>query len=335
MNVKLTYLFIGATFICAGSSCSSGNEEPESGVEIRFSSPVASRTAQTTTSNMAARGSFALYGDRVFKGETDDGTLMKVFENREVKYLNDSWLYDNKEYWYPSHEHSFVAIHPYGTTTDHFYDNSRLTFTFSMPADRKTTPDLLLATHRRFYSIGTSLPVMFRFGHVLTLVNVAPAMDDNIMSSEDYVEFHKMVLTGFKTKATFSVFPALRQSATQTDDYEIDITNQTEEGSVTYDFNPPVRIMNRGGNVTLLKNDDAIILLPQNFASNSEAKIVLSYTIKGEPDMKEVTLELMNQKWLSGKSYSYKFTVSRTGIFFDMTTITDWDELNGGDFNAH
>lgn len=270
-----------------------------------------------------------------------------IFDKTEVEYRNDGWYYDNTSYWFPKYEHSFVAICPLSvleTGNNPRYSNSRLSFTYTIPTSGGTgdASDIIAATHRRFYDlpedsfvIVAKNRVTLKFAHILSLINFAPALNDNIMDEDEYIMFHKMELSGVKTKAEFNILPASRQSNDQTDDMVIDVTgHEGGETDFTIGFAEPIKVVNGRENVSF-EDKDAIIMLPQTFAADSDAKITFYYTVNDGTTIKQIYLPLKNmQKWEPGKRYTYKFTIDRTGLHSEETTITDWEALDAGNINA-
>lgn len=344
MDSKLTYLYLLSFVACLLSSCSSDapdNVDPK-GSEMSFTVSELSRAAVTTTINIPG-SKFAVYGDRKFP--VDNNTEPSVIFNKtEVEYINNSWSYNNPQYWFPNNEHSFVAVYPVSvldTDNKPQYSNSKLSFTYTLPTSDginvkpNDVTDILAATHRRLYYQGDGIPVSLRFSHLLSLINIAPALDDNLMDMEAYIQFHKLELTGLKTKATFNILPAQRLSNNQTDDRVIDVSGHEGEGNLTIEFNEPKKIMNRRDNVKLFDDNDAIIMLPQIFGSDTQTKLVLTYTLNNDTQTKQLSIPLDLLGWESGKSYTYRFTIGRNGPHFDTTTITSWEMLNVGNVDAN
>lgn len=349
MLTRLKYLITALLAGCMLTACSS--DEPEaSSCEMKFD--IYSLSRSVTTISTITENPFAIFGDMIPKESADDpSTRTVVYENTPVKFINSAWTTPDPQYWYHNHLHSFVAVHPASlftmadATTQ--YLNSQLSFSYTLPSDYKLTTDILAATHRRHYIDdreydkdgnlvrGGADVVYLRFAHLMSQINLAPALADNIMDEEEYIEFRKIELSGFKTKATFKVTPASLLTATQTDDREIEVTGQGEEGSYAIEFKTPVKVKNDRKNVNLFDDDEAIIMVPQTFGADSEAEISFYYTINNDPSIKQVTLPLKIQTWATGKSYTYKFKIDRTGPHFASPIITDWDVINVGNIDVH
>lgn len=307
------------------------------GSEVQFAVSELSRATITTSID-----EFAVYGDK--KSLVDNNTApMVLFDKTKVERKNNSWRYDGIQYWYPKHEHSFVAIHPLSVLesgNNPQYVASKLSFTYAIPnkvSDRNAIPDILAATHCRVYELDDpNNTTTFQFSHIMSLINLAPMLSDDSMGEDSYMEFHQVVLSGLKAQATFNITPAPRQTNLQTGDRVVEVTGQNGESELTINIDTPKRIYNNKKDVTLFDDDDAIIMLPQTFDAASKAQILLTYSINGNAEKKQVTIPLAESgSWESGKSYSYRFTISRTGVKVEATTITNWDVLNVGNINAH
>ncbi len=346
MAYKLTYLSILILFASIVSSCSTDESrvgELVQGSRMTFEVAGDTRASVTSTSDINAEGSrFVIFGDIKFP-ENSDRNQMVLFNKAEIAYRNGVWSYEGIQYWINDGEHSFVAIHPVTVTEpDNFdYSNSQVSFTYAIPStnDGKVSKgninDILAATHRRLYhSDDPASPVSFKFGHLLSLINLSAAFDDNIMDEKAYIEFHTLELSGFNTKATFSLFPSSLLSNRQTDDRDITVTAQSGAGNMTVEFGTPVKIMNDRAYVKLFADNDALVMLPQTFSADSEAKLTLTYTINDDPTRKKVTMPLNSIVWAIGKSYNYRLTLNRTGLVVANTAITDWDKLDAGNFDA-
>ncbi|MDE6394459.1 MAG: fimbrillin family protein, partial [Duncaniella sp.] len=280
----------------------------------------------------------------------DPSVRTVIYDNTPVTYINSAWSTPAPQYWYNHHLHSFVTIHPAsvlsaGDATPRF-SNSQLSFSYTLPSDLSKTADILAATHRRLYADereydpdgllrGHADIVYLRFGHLMSLINLAPALADNVMRPDEYIEFRRLELSGFRTRATFAVAPATLLTSDQTDDRTISVTGHEGSGSLAIDFNPPVKVVNDNRNVTLINSGDPVIMLPQAFPADSDVEFILTYTVNDDPSIKQVTLPLNNQRWESGKSYTYRFTIDRTGLQFGNTAITDWDVYDVGNIDVH
>lgn len=342
----LILLSVGLLFF----SCST--DEPDtSGREMKFDISSVSRSAVTTAENIT-KNPFAVFADRIPSNLADNQSALRstVYHNTPVTYTTSGWTTSEVQFWFHNHEHSFVAIHPASVLSANdaniSYLNSQLSFSYTLPSDHTQTADLLAATHRRRYTEnlqfddkgnitgGQAEAVYLQFNHMLTQINLSPAFYDNNAGKDAFIQVHKIVLSGFKNNATFNILPSSLQSTAQTDDRAIEVKDQKGSGDLTITYAKPIIIKNDKQNVSLFGKNDAIIMLPQSFAENSDAKIIFSYSYNNDETIKDVTFSLQNMKWEIGKSYNYSFTIERLGITLESTAITDWDLMNVGNINA-
>lgn len=343
MNIKPIYIFLISLAGCLLSACSSDEaDHPDSGNRTEMSFDTSFQTRASVTTDIDR---FAVYGDMKSPGE--NSIPVALFNYAEVLLKDGKWVYDNTQYWAPKREHSFVAISPLtmlDAANTPRYSNSHFYFEYAIPAaggnlsSNGDVTDILIATHRRYYD-NTANPtagqgkVTFKFGHILSLINFSAAFSDNIMSSDAYVQIHKLEFSGVTTKAGFDIVPAPRLTNTQTDDRVMEVTGQ-ETGNIAISFPTPVRVNNIAANVSLFADKDAVIMLPQTFAAASEAKINISYTISGDPSMRQASMPLKNLRWESGNSYVYKFTIERTGVKFNDCEINPWNRVEGDEITV-
>lgn len=335
MRAKLKYLGLLSCVACLATSCSSDIpdiEEVGKGPAMSFA--VADLTRATVTNSI---NKFAVYGDMKLPGDKNSSPLI-VFNKTEVTYTDNGWKYAGIQYWYPKHEHSFVALIPVSVldaSASTRYFDSRLTFTYSIPtsgngilADRGDVTDIIAATHRRLYSESDIITTTtFRFGHIMSLINVAPQLDDNEMNPDEILKIHKLELLGFSTIAEFTVLPAELQSNRQTDDRLVNVSAHEGQGNLSITFDTPKIITNHSDKVNLFDPDDSIIMIPQTFASDSEAKMVLTYTINDEVQESKLIVPLKLLKWESGSSYTYCLLFDKMGLKLQTVVIEDWKEI--------
>ncbi|MDE6485317.1 MAG: fimbrillin family protein [Duncaniella sp.] len=346
MYPKLKYLYsIPVSMACMLASCNSdvpGTEDMGPGAELSFTTYEPTRASETP-----AFDRFAVYGDIKYQTENAQAPIV-LFDKTIVEYKNDIWSYEDTQYWVPDREHSFVAITPEsilnaGSNTR--YLNSRLTYEYSIPAtggnlsSNSDIDDIMVATHRRFFKkidVTTSpldTKINLKFTHILSQINFTPAFTDNHLGSDDYILFHKLEFSGVSTKALIDILPATMQSNNQTDDMVLDITSQ-QRGTITLPFTTPVKVENNAINVNLFADNGSILMLPLNFEADSEAKITFYYTVNGEDLMKQVSIPLNNQKWESGRSYTYKFIIDRTGLKWENCEINPWNRVTGAEITV-
>lgn len=325
---------------CLVSACSSDTPdevEVSKGAEMSFA--VADRSRATVTTSF---DEFTVYSD-LKDPENETANPVVQFDKTQVVYRDNEWSYDVKQYWYPQHEHSFVAISPSSVLDNGatpLYSNSRLSFTYTIPTTagilnkKDDVSDIITATHRRFYDkdkyffIADSVSkIILKFDHILSMVNFAPELNDDFLHDDGYVTFHKLEFSGFKTKATINILPASRSSNNETDDRVVSVTGQEGDAKYTVEFTNPKIVTNNKEKVSLFENNDALIMLPQVFASDSQAKIILTYTINDDTQPKQLTVALKNITWQTGMSYTcvIPFTIDKSELTIGTTGILDWE----------
>ncbi|MDE6499003.1 MAG: fimbrillin family protein [Muribaculaceae bacterium] len=335
-NISAKLLFLSLLAAAAGALQACSADAPdispaEKKQEMKFAPAEVSRA---TTSSVNYVGSkFAIFADMKHSA----GNHVKVFHNVEVEYDGAAWFYDGKQYWIPEYEHSFVAIHPSHALLNADglqYSASRLSFAYSIPTtdgtniDLSRNHDLLAATHRRMYTEGAAAAVTLKFGHLMSLVNIAPAFSDNLMTADDYILIRKLEFSGVCTKADIEITPAQRLSNTQTDDIEFSITGHTA-GKPEIVFSEPFKVMNKAAGASIFADSDAVIMFPQAFREDSEAKIIFHFTVNDDSSVRTLSMPLNGRTWESGKSYLYRATIERTGLNIESCEITPWNDIRG------
>lgn len=350
IHIILLMSMIGMT--CATSCMSDSEPALESEEQLEFEVAEAeSRVALTVDSNLK-KLPFSLFGDVYRTGEYYSG-LKVIFNDDKVKYENNKWNYGAPIYWLMSQDHSFVAIHPSTDIipglSDLTYSDSRISFTYIIPVtdgiiDYKEVSDILVATHRRKYNFDTAGAVKLGFRHILSRINIAPALDEVLMyedetdkvnrpdNKDEYILFHKIEIFGLKTKASFSFTPESIQAG-QTDErivtYEL-YDNSVADAVLT--FPVPKKVTNNKKNTDICDNSDAMFVLPQNIGKDT--KVILYYTVNDDNPMRTITFsfsDLPIDYWEAGKSYTYMFTIDKAymgqikpgSLKWILTDITD------------
>lgn len=317
------------------TSCASDvNDDPVSSEGEKMSFDVAGLSRASVATGI---DKFVVFGDKKFAPGSKTASPSVLFDKTEVTCSGGVWTYEGSQYWLPKHEHSFVALSPVsvlGPGADHAYSASKLSFTYAIPLAggvlkrNDDVSDILLATHRRYYDPDRSpdSKITFTFGHILSLINFAPAFSDNLLSGDSYISIHKLEFSGISLKARIGLLPAERLSNPQTDDKIVEVSSR-QTGNLVIELPAPVKIGNNAANVSLFADNDALIMLPQSF--NADSSLTFYFTINGDAAMRQVDFPLDNFKWDSGSRYNYKFTIDRTGVKFGNCEINDWNEVKG------
>lgn len=333
-NSKLIYLYFLFPAMSLLSSCTSDTPNPDFGKGKEVTFDVSDVTRATTTNNLTE---FAVFGDMKLPANTE--TLPSiVFNNTKVQYMNGEWSYGDVQYWFPQFEHSFVAVSPISvlSSDNTQYLNSKLSFRYTIPisavnnsVNLSDLKDIVVATHRRLYNPEDANSTIFlRFSHILSMINLSAALDDNSMGLNEYIKIQKLEFSGVMIKAQYDILPASRLSSSQTDDMVVDMAEQ-ENGNFSLVLTTPVKIVNDTKNVNLFADNDAIIMHPQVFATDSDSEIIVYYTVNEDTSIQQVSLSLKNLKWDSSKSYILKFTIEKNGVRLDKCEITPWNSVQG------
>ncbi|MDE5813603.1 MAG: fimbrillin family protein [Muribaculaceae bacterium] len=313
------------------SSCTSDPDpvvsDYEKGEEMTFEVDAATRAIVTDNDNITDRP-FMIFGDVNRTGAFFSG--LKVFFNHDqVSYNNGKWNYGAKQYWMMGQEHSFVAIHPYDVLKDLKelkYEDSKVSFTYQLPEkDIDMAQDLLVAAHRRIYTLDNGGPIRFKFTHLLSSINIMPALDEVLMyededekelypdNKDEYILFQKIEMVGIRTLGTFSFAPGPLGSGNSTNECAVDYHSNEDGGTtVTFDYkDKPIAVTNNKENVSIFDNNKAAIILPQSFDKNSASEIRLYYSVNDDNVVRTIKIPLKNITWEMGKNYTYKFTIEK------------------------
>lgn len=346
MKYNILYMILPIlTGMACASSCSSYPDSygTDSGEKMEFEAmeTPASRTGITSNSNLTEKP-FLLFGD--VKGAY--GTEI-LFNEKSVKYEGGKWDYGTPLYWLKGQEHSFVAMHPASIQgiSDLTYGDSKVSFTYTIPMkddkiDIEAITDILVAGHRRKHNFDTPGAVKLNFTHILSRINIAPALNmatkDSGQSTEElnsadkdaYIEFKSIKIKGLKTKAAFSFTPASLQAGKYQTDELVDSSESADDTfqELDYLFVTPVKVYNNNTKVDLFDNANPLVLLPQLFSDDPNSKIELTYTVSQDGSERTITIPMKGIKWEAGKSYTYTFTLDRPGLELDCE-INPWTDV--------
>lgn len=255
-----------------------------------------------------------------------------VFDNTEVAYNGKDWTYNNAQYWFPQHEHSFVAITPvsaFDAGNDHQYSNSTLSLKYTLPDNFESAHDLLVATHRRMYkenSISSfDLPVKLGFFHIMSRVNFLVTYDN----PADKITVTKIELEGINKTSTFTITPApLLSDSRQTDDYSSSWADFSNKGTLTANIN--VSVADEEVH-PLFPDDNAMFVIPQ--PHNREVIMSITYIYDDDTEYEEQVLTAQEPigGWEPGKVYTYSLTIHGFDRLIDMGPISVKEWMLGSD----
>lgn len=320
MHFKTQHIFF---FLAAGfllSSCES--EGPDAtGSELTFAVSDGSRS--TAISNLNTKGStFAVWCDMKFK----NNPKLPVFDNTVVEYGNGKWSYSGvTQYWFPKHEHSFVAVSPASDAgmVDIKYSDSGLSFSYN-PNDYKSASDLMVATHRRYYDenvSGSASPISLSFHHIMSRIDFQLKND----KAADIVRVTQIKLEGVNMKGDFSIEPAsLLSGSDRTDDYTGGKwTNVSNKGTLTADISVDVPENKTG---SLFPDEDALFIVPQ--PGNTGVTMHITYELWDDGKKFEehtLTADAPIGGWKLGNIYTYSMTISEITKEIELTvSVKNW-----------
>ena len=331
--MKYSFKYIIFTILAClvyASSCTSDHDvsDSELGGEMSFEVENTLTRAAITNNNTFKNSPFMLFGDMNRTGEFYAG-LKTIFFTQKVELKNNRWDYGAKQYWLMGQEHSFVAIHPYDVLPDLDnlkYENSTVSFTYELPDSLDQAKDLLVAAHRRKYNMDNGGAVRFTFTHLLSTINIEPALDEVLMyededdkanypyNEDEYILFQKIELIGIKYKADFSFTAEPLPNGSNKTDACGATFHLNEDGAkdMTFDYKDnPKKITNNKEHVSIFDNNRAVIILPQTFASDSKSEIRLYYSVNDDHVLRKITIPLKGKTWNMGTNYTYKFTIEK------------------------
>ena len=219
----LKYSIYALTAACVIGGCSSESPDGQTDgtQEVEFTTGRETRSVVTTTSNLTGKA-FAVYGDMKPFAAAAEVSSTLVFNKEQVAYTSGSWKYGRSIYWFPSHQHSFVALHPFeaiGTTaggkttvTNIRYEDGTLSFSYTHPDDYKNASDVLVATHRRDYvpELGKKAdPVNFTFEHTMAVLDIVAKYTEPLVygNQNNRIEIQEVILENVNVSGNYSIRP--------------------------------------------------------------------------------------------------------------------------------
>lgn len=335
MNAKLIYFYLISFVACLAAACSENAPDIDkvgNGYELAFDVADLSR-ADAMTNISFSDSKFAVYGDMKFM-ENYAHTI--IFDKTIVTYRNGKWGYSDTQYWFPRHEHSFVAVYPVDAAgmSDTKYSDSELSFTYTLPDNFESANDLMVATHRRkmpednpSYS---ALPVKFGFFHILSRVNFQVKND----KAADILKVTQIKLKGINRTGTFSIAPAsLLSGCEQTDDYDSSWTGISNKDTFTANILVNIRETETG---SLFPDDNALFMIPQ--PDNKDIIMEITYEQWDDGEMfEEHTLTAVTPigGWEWGKMYTYTINIEEiTREIYVTVSVKDWQSKGPSDITV-
>ncbi len=295
-----------------------------------------SRASVTTSQNITA-SPFAVYGDMTFNANQ---SRTVIFNGSEVSFSGtaNKWQYSDTQYWFPNHEHSFVAVHPYPDAANapclsdiRYNSDSQLKFKYTYPTGNyKDAADVLAATHRRSYSgSGNVPPVRFSFAHILSNINIQviyynPSFDAVPLTVRG-ISFRNIPV-----EACYSVAPAKLSGNAMTYDYVTD-PESYEGWTITKRGDLDIKFPDTGDDSRLIPPDyaphqlfsgsDALLLLPN---PETPTEMTISYTNYTGSERHDNTDTLsIPISWRPGYNYTLSFSVIHDKLLFSYE-VEEW-----------
>ncbi len=285
-HISRQHILNAVILILTAALCVSCESEPaKAGSEaMRFAVSDVTRASLTDGSNIT-KAPFAVFGDMQLHGSS----LLTVIHNGTVvRYDGREWTYSDTQYWFPQHEHSFVAIQPADSrwASDFEYLNNNLNFTYTQPSDYKLASDLLIAVHRRDYEEGATDHVGFNFAHILTNINVLLTYKgDNIVAPKN-LRINGLTFKNIPVESTYSITPApLTEGSKMTSDWVNDegslkgwTVNKRGNLQIEFSDEDPKIVEINSGKLRLFSDSDALLLLPNPIDHDATSELEIKYT---------------------------------------------------------
>ena len=353
ISENLKYSIYALTAVCVIGSCSSESPDGQSEdtQEVEFTTGSGSRSAVTTTSNLTGKA-FAVYGDMKPIDATADASSTIVFNKEQVAFQSNSksWKYGRSIYWFPSHQHSFVALHPFeaiGTTvagkttvTNVRYQDGTLSFSYTHPDDYKNASDVLVATHRRDYvpELGKKAdPVNFTFEHTMAVLDIVAKYTEPLVygNQNNRIEIQEVILENINVSGNYSIRPDdLTEGKDRTSTH--DTTGKwtdLKSGSRSFkgtSYNGLVNTENRTDVIPyrrLYSNSDEFIVLPKE---KGDVKMTVRFDLYvNMTKAAEHTLSTVfeDAEWKAGQKIRYELIFTAGEILQGGTKIEDYIEV--------
>lgn len=320
MYLQLQYIIILIAACELLASCSTQDQPDDGRVEGREMTFVVSdpSRASVTTDINFPDSRFAIFGDMTFK----DTAPTTIFNNTPVRYSDGKWVYDNTQYWFPGHMHTFIAIYPFNPATVS-YSNSTVSFSYTLPDNYADTPDIMAATHRRMYGYDTSAtPVKLTFFHILSRIDFKVTNVD----AADIVRVDEIKFEGINRTGTFSITPApLLSGSEQTEDCDYSWSGVSNSGNLTANMNVEIPETETR---QLFPDDNAILMIPQT--GNNSVIMHITYTLfDDDTSLGQVTLTAQTPigGWEAGKAYTYSIDIEEITKELQLTvSVKPWHQ---------
>ena len=349
-NLKYSIYALGAACIIGGCTSETPGDQTEGKQEVEFTTDKGTRSAVTTTQNLTGKG-FAVYSDIKSLPATADTHSSIICDKEQVAYQSGRWKYGRSIYWFPSHQHSFVALHPYEaigtnaggktTVTNVKYEDGTLSFSYTHPDDYKNASDVLVATHRRNYiaELGKKAdPVNFTFEHTMAVLDIVAKYTEPLVygNQNNRIEIQNVTLENINISGNYSIRPdELTEGNDRTSTHDA-TGNWTDlkSGSRSFkgtSYNGIVNTENRTDVIPyrrLYSNSDEFIVLPKE---KGDVKMTVKFDLYvNMTKAAEHTLSTVfkDAEWKAGQKIRYELIFSAGEILQGGTYIEDYRNVN-------
>ncbi|MDE5847911.1 MAG: fimbrillin family protein [Muribaculaceae bacterium] len=348
----LKYSIYALTAACVIGGCSSDSPDGQTDgtQEVEFTTGRETRSAVTTTSNLTGKA-FAVYGDMKPFAAAAEASSTLVFNKEQVAYTSGSWKYGRSIYWFPSHQHSFVALHPFeaiGTTaagkttvTNVRYEDGTLSFSYTHPDDYKNASDVLVATHRRDYvpELGKKVdPVNFTFEHTMAVLDIVAKYTEPLVygNQNNRIEIQEVILDSINVSGNYSIRPDdLTEGKDRTSTHDatgkwtnLKLGNKSFKGT---SYNGLVNTVNRTDVIPyrrLYSNSDDFIVLPKE---KGDVKMTVKFDLYvNMVKVAEHTLSTVfeDAEWKAGQKIRYELIFTAGEILQGGTYIENYRNVD-------
>jgi len=331
----LTLMLAAVSFWGCSDTFVSGDDAELSPMHFSTAS-LTSRAVTTNESFLQAGNKFKVWGSYESRTNTAFKST-KVFDGVDVTRTSEgAWSYDEPRYWLPGFRYDFRAIHPVAIADKVTYTigesgNDTPTFTID-DYDVRQGYDILYAAPAPINAVsGPMSPVVLNFKHILSRVAFVGRSDEQHLGEGRRIIIDAARLYGIRTAGTWN--------GQTSDDTSLGSWTPTGEllgETSTVYYAASVELQTDGTN--LFTDESALFFLPQSL-KNAVLAITYHYNYSDTDQPLQfngsVRLSELSEKWESGKSYRYPFTISNH-IFFQPPTVEEWKQapINSPDFNV-
>lgn len=322
----LTTIALGAILLAAASCAKS---RPSRGGRIELYPTMGTKGYISSGEDATFRATgFSIFGTK--SNEKTSGILF--MDNLKVSYTSGKWDYSGDRYWSPMTSHHFFGIYPYSASGSgkyiYNYDHPSRSVTVTerasgdsdIDAGEGALEDIMYGYTERFYKIGDPvIPVEMHFRHACAAITI------NIrnVSEEDVSSITGIQISNlYRSAASLTLTPT---SATWTSPYRGEVVTSSDINTT---------LPTGGTEYTPLFGTEMII--PQDFTSVGENRIVLSFTVDFSGSLADKGYDIVlsdiplpngsaadNYKYLAGNHYKYNLDITGTSIAFSVN-IADW-----------